>query len=574
MTKKPVIYQMLPRLFANLNDTCIPNGTIEQNGSGKLNSITPEVLASIAELGITHVWYTGVIEHAHCPDYSAYGIERDNPHVVKGQAGSPYAISDYYDIDPDLAESVPDRMAEFEALVKRTHRAGMKVIIDFVPNHVARRYKSDVAPKNAPADFGVNDDASKYFDRDNSFYYLPRQLFAPKVDMGSGKTAYIEFPAKASGNDCFTAFPGPNDWFETVKLNYGIDYGDGSRHFSPIPATWHKMLHILRYWAGKGVDGFRCDMAHMVPVEFWNWAIPKVKALYPHVVFIAEIYDTGMYRDFIARGRFDYLYDKVNLYDTLRGIQTANYSAAQLTNCWQTVEGIGGNMLNFLENHDEQRFGSRFYAADPAKVIPSLVVSSMISTGPMMIYMGQELGEQASDSEGYSGYDGRTTIFDYWSLGTLRRWLNGGHPSEERLTARERWLRNKYATILNICNKQQAIREGAFFDLMYVNYENPSVNPHRQYIFLRHYGEETLIVAVNFSPDSADMHINIPEHAFEVLGMKKGTSVMTELLSGEKLRKEFSPDKPFDAFVAPFDAVIWKVKPRASRRKKDASAEE
>lgn len=313
MTKKPIIYQLLPRLFTNYNDRCVPSGTIEQNGSGKLNDITPEVLESIASLGITHVWYTGVIEHAHCPDYSAYGITPDNPHVVKGQAGSPYAISDYYDIDPDIAVDVPRRMEEFEALVKRTHRAGMKVIIDFVPNHVARRYHSDVAPKGAPADFGANDDNSKYFARDNNFYYIPRQLFAPRVDMGSGKNAYIEFPAKASGNDCFTAFPGPNDWYETVKLNYGVDYGDGTRHFTPTPSTWFKMLHILRFWASKGVDGFRCDMAHMVPVEFWEWAIPKVRATYPSVIFIAEIYDTALYREYIFRGRFDYLYDKVNL---------------------------------------------------------------------------------------------------------------------------------------------------------------------------------------------------------------------------------------------------------------------
>ena len=411
MDRKPIIYQLLPRLFTNTNTTCVPNGTLAQNGSGKMNQITDAVLQGIKQLGVTHVWYTGVIEHATKTDYTEQGIvPADNPYVVKGEAGSPYAIKDYYDIDPDLAESVPDRMTEFEALVARTHDNGMEVIMDFVPNHTARRYHSDVAPAGIE-DFGAHDDTNMFFSPSNNYYYITRQLFAPSIDLGTGKKAYIEFPAKATGDDCFTAFPSVNNWYETVKLNYGRDPYDGSGHYSPIPDTWFKMLNILRFWASKGVDAFRCDMAHMVPIEFWQWAIPNVKDRYPHIKFIAEIYDVGLYRDFIHVAGFDYLYDKVNLYDTLRGIQTANHSAATITSCWQSVDGIQPHMLNFLENHDEQRFGSRFYAGDPAKVIPSLVVSSMLSTGPMMIYMGQELGEQATDSEGFSGYDGRTTIF-------------------------------------------------------------------------------------------------------------------------------------------------------------------
>lgn len=361
-SEKTVIYQMLPRLFANMNDHCVPNGTIEQNGSGKMNDITATVLRKIKDLGVTHVWYTGVIEHSNQTDYSRYGIRRDNPHVVKGKAGSPYAIKDYYDVDPDIAVDVNHRIDEFEALVDRTHDNGMGVIIDFVPNHVSRQYLSDAKPRGVE-DFGVGDDRNRFFERNNNFYYIPHQLFAPAgIDLGEGKDSYIEFPAKASGNDCFTAFPTTNDWYETVKLNYGVDYGDGSHHFYPIPKTWFQMRDILLYWAGKGVDGFRCDMVHMVPIEFWQWAVPNVKEHFPHIIFIAEIYDVALYRDFIKYGQFDYLYDKVNLYDTLRGIQCHNVSAAQLTHCWQTVDGIGDNMLNFLENHDEQRFGSKYYA--------------------------------------------------------------------------------------------------------------------------------------------------------------------------------------------------------------------
>ncbi len=558
---KPVIYQLLPRLFTNMNPKCVPGGTYARNGSGKLNDIDTAVIAGIKELGATHIWLTGVIEHAEKTDWSRYGIAKDNPHVVKGEAGSPYAIKDYYDIDPDLATDPERRMEEFEALVARIHDQGMKVIIDFVPNHVARRYHSDAAPRGTE-DLGAGDDTTHAFDPKNNFYYIPRQLFAPYIDMGSGKEAYIEFPAKATGNDCFSAFPSANDWYETVKLNYGVDYSDGSRHFSPTPDTWHKMLAILLFWAGKGIDGFRCDMAFMVPVEFWEWAVTIVKERYPHIVFIAEIYDTGLYREFIYRGHFDYLYDKVNLYDTLRGIQTAHCSAAQLTGCWQAVDGIGGHMLNFLENHDEQRFGSKFYAGDPAKVLPSLVVSSYLSTGPMMIYMGQELGEAASDAEGFSGYDGRTTIFDYWSLPTLRRWLGSGAPSTEGLKPRERWLRDLYARVLRLCNSEKAIREGRFFDLMYVNYENPTLNPHRQYVFMRNYADETIIIAVNFSPDSAELAINIPSHAFEMLRIPEGEVAMTELLTGEKERKRLAADTPFEAFTGPWGAAVWKARHR------------
>lgn len=560
MNTKPIIYQLIPRLFTNMNDNCVPNGTMAQNGSGKLNDITQAVLKGIKELGTTHVWYTGVIEHAHATDYTRYGIPRHNPHIIKGLAGSPYAITDYYDIDPDIAVNVPKRIEEFEDLVTRTHDAGMKVIIDFVPNHVGRQYHSDAKPAGIK-DLGADDDNTLYFGRDNNFYYIPRQLFAPNIDLGSGKDAYSEFPAKATGNDCFTAFPGPYDWYETVKLNYGIDYGDGSHHFSPIPDTWLKMLHILRYWAAKGIDGFRCDMAHMVPLEFWKWAIPNVKEHFPHIIFIAEIYDVGLYRSFINEGGFDYLYDKVNLYDTLRAIQCHNHSAATITNCWQTVDGISDHMLNFLENHDEQRFGSRQYAGDPAKVVPSLIVSSMISTGPMMIYAGQEFGEQATDAEGYSGHDGRTTIFDYWSIPTLRRWLSDIEKCTH-LTARERWLRERYKTILNICRDEKAITAGRFFDLMYVNYENSSLNPHKQYVFMRSYATETLVIAVNFDSAPCDLNINIPQHAFETLNLPQGDAVATDLLTGDKMRKSFSQHKPFETFVAPFDAAVWKIKHR------------
>ena len=558
MNQKPIIYQLLPRLFTNPTENCVVNGTIDQNGCGKLNDITSNVIKNIKKLGVTHIWYTGIIEHAHKTDYTKYGIKNDNTHVIKGNAGSPYAIKDYYDVDPDLAVNVPKRIEEFEKLVKRTHDAGLKVIIDFVPNHVARQYYSDAKPVGIE-DLGQGDDNTYFFKQTNNFYYIPRQQFAPHVDMGQGDDFYNEFPAKASGNDCFTAFPGEFDWYDTIKLNYGLDYGDGSRHFDPIPDTWFKMLHILRYWAAKGVDGFRCDMVHMVPLEFWQWAISNIKNTYPDIIFIAEIYDTNLYRDYIHIGGFDYLYDKVTLYDTLRNIQCSNYSAAQITNCWQTVDGINANMLNFIENHDEQRFASMQFAGDATIVIPSLIVSSMINVGPMMIYAGQELGEQATDAEGYSGKDGRTTIFDYWSVPTLRRWYNNGKCDGEALTSREKWLRDEYSKILSLCNKEKAISQGSFYDLMYVNYENSTLNPHDQYVFLRNFENETLIIAVNFRATSCDLKINVPRHAFNFLGITEGDFEAVELLTSEKEVKTFSSETPFETFIKPHNAVVWKI---------------
>lgn len=559
---KPVIYQMLPRLFGNTNPDCIPDGDITENGCGKLNDITPRVLKSIRNLGITHVWYTGVIEHAHATDYSAFGITPDNPCVVKGKAGSPYAISDYYDIDPDIAVSVPDRMKEFEQLVERTHKAGMKVLIDFVPNHVARRYHSDAAPAGIE-DFGQGDNSTYFFSPQNNFYYIPRQLFQPQFPIGD----YTEFPAKASGNDCFNAFPSRNDWYETVKLNYGVDYGDGSRHFDPVPSTWFKMLHILRYWASKGIDGFRCDMVFMVPLEFWEWAIPQVKQHYPDLLFIAEIYDVGQYRDFLERGHFDYLYDKVNLYDTLRAVQCYHHSAATITDCWQRIDGIGGRMLNFLENHDEQRFASEQYAGDATKVLPSLVVSSMISTAPFMIYAGQETGEKAEDAEGFSGRDGRTTILDYWSVPSLRRWLNNGKADGGQLSQVEKDLRAIYAHILRLLNSEKAISEGEFFDLMYVNFSNPSFSPHRNYAFLRRHGDDVILIAVNFSDEGRELEINIPPLALGMYGIRQGLKKGKELISEREADVTVSSETPFRTHIAPWGAVAWKFSASRNRRK-------
>ena len=556
MKEKLIIYQAFPRIFTNTNEHCVPDGTYEQNGSGKLNDITPKLLNSLRAMGVNCIWLTGVIEMATKTAFDNGRIPADNPNVVKGEAGSPYAIKDYYDIAPSIATDTARRMYEFESVVKRTHRADLKIIIDFVPNHTARSYHSDSAPTGIK-DFGADDDFSKFFSPDNNYYYITNQQFSPDFDIAlPGTEPYIEFPAKATGNDCFTAFCGVNDWYETVKLNYGYDPGDRSTHYDPIPDTWLKMLSVLRFWASKGIDGFRCDMVFMVPKEFWHWVIPIVKTDYPDIIFIGEIYDVDAYRTFLEYCHFDYLYDKVNLYDTLKGIECHNTSAAQLSSCWQRVDGIGDSLLNFLENHDEVRFASREFADNPAKVIPYLVTSAMMSRGPFMIYYGQELGEMARDNEGFAGDNNRSTIFDYWSYDTLRRWYDNGKCSVRKLTSHERWLRSVYSNVLNLCNQIDAIKEGKFFDLMYVNLRNPNLNPHRQFAFLRYTDKQTYLFVVNFDSSPASAGIIIPDLAFDMAGIEEGIYQTNDMLWGLPHTFDVQRNKPLKLEIGGYDALI------------------
>ncbi|GHT24447.1 alpha-amylase [Bacteroidia bacterium] len=506
MKEKILIYQVLPRLFGNHKPNPVPHGTITENGCGKLSAFTPKVLKEIRKLGFSHIWYTGLLEHATQTVYP--DIRPDHPAVVKGKAGSPYAIKDYYDIDPDLADVVPDRMKEFEKLVVRTHKAGLKFIMDFVPNHVARGYNSDAKPDSV-IDLGAADNLHTSFARNNNFYYLPGQQF--QITHESRPANYHESPAKVTGNDCFSPHPTPNDWYETVKLNYGIDYLNGGRtHFSPIPDTWKKMTDILLFWASKQVDGFRCDMAEMVPVEFWEYAIPKVKEKHPGIIFIAEVYNPEQYRNYLQRGHFDYLYDKVGLYDTLRAVVTGNLPASAITACWQSTGDIQPNMLNFLENHDEQRIASDFFAGDAQKAIPALAVALFMNTSPFMVYFGQTIGERGMDAEGFSGRDGRTTIFDYWSMPNCL----------SPITAEQKKLRSCYAEWLNLANSNSALREGDFYDLMYANPSGEGFNPDKQYAFLRSDGKDLVLVVANFDAQPKDARVFLPAHAFDHFGIR------------------------------------------------------
>lgn len=554
---KPIIYQVLPRLWGNMNESNITNGTLDQNGTGRFSDMDSASLDYIRWLGCSHVWYTGVIRHA--TKESTHGCMPSNPQFVKGNAGSPYAITDYYDVNPYLADNPDKRMDEFMELLKRTHDAGLKVIIDFVPNHVSRDY-GRVNPVPGHPVLGLDDDRSVHWKHENDFYYYPGQALQLPVPPVPGEVQYVEYPAMATGNNCFSPAPGINDWYETVKINYCETH-------SP---TWDKMYDIVRFWAEKGVDGFRCDMVELVPVSFFTWLIAEIKKDYPDIVFIAEVYQKDSYRKYIREAGFDFLYDKSGLYDTLRTIVTKNVDDNGMpVELWQSAEGITRNwqylgdlqpyMLNFLENHDEQRFASGFFGKDGANSFAALNVSLCLNRAPFMLYMGEELGENGMDAEGFSGADGRTTIFDWWSVKSLRTLntiihrnlyqsiesgtIDAATLEENGISEHEAMIFRRYAKLLRLAASSEALRKGMSYDLCYCNTSSEGFDRTRHFAWLRDYGNETLLFAANFSAREAQMELTIPDHAFEWMELPE--TVM--LNHGTRIRMN----------IPPMDAVMF-----------------
>ena len=546
MINKPIIYQLFPRLFGNYNETRKHNGSKEENGCGRFVDINERALKAIVDLGVTHVWYTGVIRHAT----AAY----NHPAITKGKAGSPYAITDYYDVDPDLAKDEAKRMQEFEALVQRTHDAGLGVLIDFVPNHVSREYKSLCRPAGVE-DLGEKDHPEWAFSPLNNFYYLPGERFSMDKDL----QGYEEYPAKVTGNDCFTSHPGEGDWYETVKLNYGVFYQGGrEKQFDPIPNTWIKMRDILLFWADKGIDGVRVDMAEMVPVEFFAWAIAAVKKKHKKFIFIGECYDPNQYDSYLAAG-FDYLYDKVGMYDYLRGVTSKSWSAKGITDQWMQHGNRLNHMLYFLENHDEQRVASGFFCGDGRCAEPAMIVAATLTQCPVMIYSGQELGERGMDMEGFSGIDGRTTIFDYWGVKSLQAWANKGKFDGGKMTDAQRELRAFYQRLLTLARDDKAIQKGKMYDITYAQGEDFDKN--KQFAFIRHTKGETLLVVVNFHDREQRIKVRVPNDAFVYLGMdERPKATATDLLRGEKMPLALTADGTIELTLQAWKGVILKIK--------------
>ena len=507
-TDKMLIYQVFTRLFGSDKENTVFNGNLSENGVGKFDDFTSVALDSIAGMGMSHIWYTGVIEHASIYTIDTVGgIQKNHPSMIKGKAGSPYAIKDYYDVNAYLANNIDNRMAEFDALIKRTHDAGLGVIIDFVPNHVARGYHSDSAPDGIE-DFGASDDQTVEFLASNNYYYLPDESLEPTFDVEYNGIVYKESPAKVTGNDQFTSKPQVNDWYETIKLNYGVDYKNGRmQHFDPIPDTWLKMRDILMFWSAKGVDGFRCDMAEMVPVEFWGWVIAEVNELYPDIFFIAEIYNPAAYEEYIFEGRFDYLYDKVGLYDSLKSVIQGKSSSIAISKSREKVASVQQYMLNFLENHDEQRIPWFEFAGNAEAGLPMMLVSTLSDSIPMMIYFGQEIGVESPDATGFSGADGRTTIFDFYSMPEYQKWRNNGTFDGANLSNLQKRLRKNYVDILEIARWKEVFMNGAFVDLTM----NDKGSSDKVYAFIRHNEKEAAIVVSNLSDQTVSTSYTLPK---------------------------------------------------------------
>lgn len=539
---KVIIYQMLPRLWGNIGGENIKNGTLKDNGCGKFSSIDTISLEYLRSLGVSHVWYTGIIRHATAEDSD--GCTPSSADWVKGRAGSPYSITDYYDVNPYLADEPENRMEEFHKLVERTHAAGLKVIIDFVPNHVARDYGRFAAAHPAPtgmAALGESDDKSVHWKDSNDFFYYPGIPLALPIQ----NQTYMEMPAMASGNS-YTSSPGENDWYDTIKLNYCDSHTE----------TWEKMYDIVNFWAGQGVDGFRCDMVELVPQAFFKWLISRIKKDRPDLLFVAEVYQKTLYSKYIREIGFDLLYDKSGIYDTLRAIVEKNakdsgvpvedwQSAKRITWNWQSLGDLQPYMLNFLENHDEQRFASDFFGCDARNSYAALYTALYMNNAPFMLYAGEEVGERGMDNEGFSGRDGRTSIFDWWAPSSLTRLYKYIHGEKKALTPEEETMLDTYRKALKFAAEDNAVSKGTFYDLCYCNYASDGFNPDRHFAFLRDFEDETLLIVCNFSKNDADMKISIPEHAFNWMKMPES--------------EEFNHTTPVSVHVPATNGVIIKL---------------
>lgn len=589
--KKIIVYQVFTRLFGNTNTSNIPWGTKEQNGVGKFNDFTDTALAEIKKLGVSHIWYTGVPHHGVIGDFPEIGLTSDDPDVIKGRAGSPYAVRDYYQVNPDLAVDVTRRMEEFEALIARTHKQGMKVIIDIVPNHVSRHYEG----KNNPAgvlDFGAKDNANLAYAKNNNFYYLPGKAFQVPVSkngyrplggaahpLSDGK--FEEFPAKWTGNGSRLAQPDFYDWYETVKVNYGVS-PEGVKDFvalpeeastldvqahydfwkgKEIPDSWIKFKDITQFWLAKGVDGFRFDMAEMVPVEFWSYLNSHIKKTNPNAFLLAEVYNPRLYRDYIHKGKMDYLYDKVELYDTLKHIIQGHGSTDNLVSILEGLSDVEHHMLHFLENHDEQRIASPEFAGNPWKALPAMVVSATSTTSPTMIYFGQEVGEPGAEMAGF-GQPSRTSMFDYIGVPQHQKWVNGGKFDGGQLSDNEKALRNYYSEVLNFTRGSSALM-GAYKDLHRYNRTQNSAYTNKTFAYARWDEGQKLLVVTNFDEtQSVNTVLHLSPELLKAWNLKPGNRELQEVLFGKKttqLRVD-AQGAQIDLVLGPWESAVFEVR--------------
>jgi glycosidase len=613
------VYQLFVRLFGNTKETRKQNGTLAENGAGRFADINDAALRSLQQMGFTHIWLTGVLQQATATDYSAVGQPADDTDLLKGLAGSPYAIKDYFDVCPDYAQEPANRLKEFEHLIQRLHAHGLEAIIDLVANHVARSCASCVKPD---CDFGTcgcagaGDDVTKFFDPRNNFFYLTPDGNGPPLRLPTWKdgmaiSATCEAVAalcerrnpnaegghppspsyggetrpplqkcdgifdgettfgRVTGNNVVSWTPHLNDWYETVKLNYGFDFTDPSKSvreypnaWAPekaIPDTWKKMDQVIEHWQSMGVDGFRCDMSHMVPPEFWSWVIAQARTRKPDVFFIGEAYDDDPSKvpgsdpviaglnwgkgnvlfDLLNAG-FDAVYD-APVYRALKRIYDGSGWANDIDR--EIADGfICHNSVRYAENHDEVRLAAPSewggVGMDVGRPVSAILYG--MSRGVIMLYNGQEVGEPAAGAEGFGGDDARTSIFDYWSMPELVKWVNGHRYDGGHLSPEQKALRAFYGRLVNLVG-EPAFQDGEFFPLNPANHDNPGfgrlpgeqASGHWLYAFLRfdRSTEQKFLVLANLHPASPlqEVRVRLPETAMHFLNLNETTNRKIEL---------------------------------------------
>lgn len=493
-------------------------------------------------MGFTHVWLTGVLEQTSATEYP--GIPSDDPVLLKGKAGSPYAIRDYFDVSADYAIEPENRLEEFSDLLDRCREAGLKTIIDFVPNHVSRSYHSDIRPE---LNFGESDDTTCFFDWDNNFYYLDG---AGPMLLPEGEYS-LEVVGRVTGNNAATWQPSLSDWYETVKLNYGHDYTKGrdthqlpeaSAQLDEVPDTWVKMDAILAYWQEMGVDGFRCDMAHMVPMPFWAWATRRAKLRDQQCYFMAEAYDgdpakmthSNVLEALLANG-FDTVYDG-DSYELVKSVVEDGRSATDLDELLWAPERLD-NMLRYAENHDEVRLASSHHWGGHGAQLGKVVTAFLSAAGPspFMLYNGQEVGEVGDGDEGFAKDDGRSSIFDYGQLPAFSKWVNNGAYDGGQLSEDQQSLREWYVEWMQLMQEPAFIR-GGVYGLNSANLENQSFRAGDEpiaksiYAFLRHDrdSDEAFLIVLNFNPShrSKDLEVTLPANAQDWLQAEVANKVL------------------------------------------------
>ena len=581
-TTRVRIYQLFVRLFGNTNETRKQNGTLVENGVGKFADINDAALAAIREMGFTHIWLTGVLQQATATDYSEFGHPADDTDLLKGLAGSPYAIKDYFDVCPDYAINPAKRLEEFQELIGRVHGHGLKAIIDLVPNHVARSYGSCVKPDcdfgSSGGGAGAGDDRTKFFDPHNNFFYLTPDANGPPLRLptfrdGVALSPTCQLPGancdgffegeetfgRVTGNNCVSWTPQLHDWYETIKLNYGFDFTDPAKSVreypnawspeKPLPDTWKKVDQVIAYWQSLGVDGFRCDMAHMIPPEVGAWAIAQARRRQPDVFFMGEAYDDDPAKvpgsdpvvSQLNFGRGNVLFDLLNagfnaVYDApvYRALKRIYDGSGWANDIDREIadEFICHNSVRYAENHDEVRLAARreWGAVGMEVGRPVSAILYGLSRGAIMLYNGQEIGEPAEGSEGFASDDARTSIFDYWSMPEFTKWVNDHRYDGARLSPEQKKLREFYSRLINLVG-EPAFSDGKFFPLNPANRDNPAfgrlpgeqASGHWLYAFLRYdpLSEQRFLVVANLHPSLAlhDTRVHVPQEARHFLDL-------------------------------------------------------